>query len=259
MAQTKKVTNINALRPVIVASHNSGNRKAITKEMVQGADVDSSYYNAWVADCNKLRRTVADYVIKKNAFLDGYKANGLEVTEADVQAARDLIYPKWKEILQVGEPKKDSKELHVSEMDIEDLIKFVWDFMDSGKGTVKSINTEQIFRKHVESLLGCAIAKNEVLDDIDRDNLNNYRSAQRRIQNAIDAKAELLITLDSYKKTLAGLPDTEVQYKKFLENMITEKETEIKAEDEKKATAEADAKKYNAEAQKILRRIKTIK
>jgi len=259
MAQNKKVTNFNALRDVIIIAHNTGNRKAITKDMVQGANIDMTYFNAWVTDVNKLRRTVAEYVIKKNAFLDGYKANGLEVTEADVQAARDLIYPKWKEILQVGEPKKDSKELHVSELDIEDLIKFVWDFMDSGKGTVKNINTEQIFRKHVEALLGCAIAKNEVLDDIDRDNLTAYRSAQRRIQQAIDAKADLLIQLDGYKKTLAGLSAEEVQYKKFLENMITQKETEIKAEDEKKVNAEADAQKYNKAAQDILLRIKAVK
>ena len=259
MAQNKKVTNFNALREVIITAHNNGNRKAISKDMVQGANVDISYFNAWVADVNKLRRTVAEYVIKKNAFLDGYKANGLEVTEADVKAARDLIYPKWKEILQVGEPSKDSKELHVSEHDIEDLIKFAWDFMDSGNGTVKHVNTEQIFRKYVEALLGCAIAKNEVLDDIDRDNLNNYRSAQRRIQQAIDAKAEMLVALDSFNKTLAGLSDNETQYKEFLENMIAQKESEIKAEDEKKATAEADAKKYNAAAQKVLARIKLIK
>lgn len=259
MAQKKKVTNFNALRTVIIAAHNAGNRKAINKEMVQGANVDVSYFNAWIADVNKLRRTVAEYVIKKNAFLDGYKANGLEVTEADVQAARELIYPKWKEILQVGEPETDSKELHVSELDIEDLIKFTWDFMDSGNGTVKQINTEQIFRKHVESLLGCAIAKNEVLDDIDRDNLANYRSAQRRIQNAIDAKAELLVALDSYEKTLAGLSDAETQFKSFLENMITQKKDEIEAEDKKKATAEADAKKYNAAAQKVLARIRLVK
>ena len=259
MAQNKKVTNFNALREVIITAHNNGNRKAISKDMVQGANVDISYFNAWVADVNKLRRTVAEYVIKKNAFLDGYKTNGLEVTEADVKAARDLIYPKWKEILQVGEPSKDSKELHVSEHDIEDLIKFAWDFMDSGNGTVKHVNTEQIFRKYVEALLGCAIAKNEVLDDIDRDNLNNYRSAQRRIQQAIDAKAEMLVALDSFNKTLAGLSDNETQYKEFLENMIAQKESEIKAEDEKKATAEADAKKYNAAAQKVLARIKLIK
>lgn len=259
MAQKQKITNFNEMREVIITAHKGGNRKAISKDMVAGANVDNKYFIAWQTDCNKLRMTVADYVLKKRAVKYGYEMNGKKVTADDVFAARELIFPKWKEILQVGEIDKNDKELHVDVDDVEDLIGFVWDFMDSGKGTVETIVTEQIFRKKVEALLGCAIAKNAVLEDADRDTLTAFRSAERRVQQCIDAKAELEATLKMHKDMRAGLPDTEKSFAEYLDNMITADEKAIKDNDNKKADAEDDVAKYSADAKRVLNKIRYAK
>lgn len=255
----KKVTNFNALRPVIVAAHKAGNRKAITKDMVQAADVDNSYFLAWQKDVNALRQTIADYVQKKRALQYGYQYEGKDISEDDVFASKERIFPKWKEILQVGESTKTERELKVDINDIEDLIGFAWDFMDSGKGTVMTIQTEQLFRKKVESLLGCAIAKNAVLGDGDRDILNAFRSAERRIQNCIDTKAELDEQIKSIELMKRGLPETEVKFIAYLDNQINAIKEQLKTNAESKANAEADQKKYSADAQVILQRIRYAK
>lgn len=254
-----KTTNFNELRPVIITAHKAGNRKAITKDMVQGAEVDIAYFNEWVKDVNALRATVAGYVHKKFALKYGYELDGKKVTADDLFAAKELIFPKWKDILQVGESSNTEKELHVDVEDIEDLIGFVWDFMDTGKGTVQTIVTEQIFRKKVESLLGCAIAKNAVLNDSDRDAISNFRSAEKRVQKAIDNISELETQKKGYEINLKGLSDAEVNFKAFLESMITNCDTQIKAQEEAKANAEADVAKYTADAKAVLNRIRYAK
>lgn len=260
----KTTTNINALRPIIVAAHNSGNHKAISKEMVQGANVDVEYFSAWVADVNALRETVKEYVLVKMAVRNAEDGNGFfrnkKVTSDDVFAARELIFPKWKEVLQVGEPKKNEKQLRVDEGDVEDLVKFAWDFMDSGKGTVKTIQSEQVFRKYVESMLGCIIAKNDVLDDDDRDALQSFRSAEKRVQKCIDEKSELNTQLKSFKLTRESLPKNgEEMYKKFLDNKITELEEALEKNEDKMETAKKDVAKYTKQARVILERINQAK
>lgn len=259
MAQKKTISNFNALRPVIVTAHKGGNRKAISKDMVSAAGISSDYLLLWQSDCNKLRRTVADYVLKKRAVKYGYQIGGVDITADDVAAAREAIFPKWKEILQVGEKSKEAKELRVDVDDVEDLIGFAWDFMDSGKGTVEHVVTEQIFRKKVESLLGCAIAKNEVLDDSDRDKLTSYRSAEKRIQNAIDTKAELDAQKKSLDELLKSIPDKEEKFQKYLKGKIAEIDEELKATAERKSEAEKDRRKLSADANAILQRIRFAK
>lgn len=252
----KKTTNFNELRPVIITAHKAGNTKAITRDMVQGADIDIRFYNEWVKDVNALRATVGNYLDKKYAKKYGYTIDGNNVTKDDLFAAKELIYPKWKEVLQVGEVSKNDKELCVDDDDIEELIGFVNVFMNSGKGTVRVHETEQLFRKKVESMLGCAIAKNAVLSDIDRDNISEFRSAEKRVQNAIDKIEAKETERKNYKIKLDGLPQTEVQFREYLENMITDCDTELRALKESKLNAEADVKKYSKEAQTALNRIR---
>lgn len=259
MAAKKSITNFNALRPVIVEAHRAGNHKAINKDMVSGAGIDSEYFNAWCQDCNKLRLTVADYVLKKRAVKYGYQIGNVDVTADDVASAREAIFPKWKEILQVGEASKDTKELKVDVDDVEDLIGFVWDFMDSGKGTVETIVTEQMFRKKVESLLGCAIAKNAVLEDGDRDKLSAYRSAEKTIQKCIDTKAELEADKKSLEELKKSLPETEKGFIKYLNAKISDIDKELKANAERKVNAEDTKRKGASDAKAILQRIRFAK
>ena len=254
-----KTTNFNEMRPVIITAHKSGNRKAITRDMVQGAEIDIRFLNEWIRDVNELRATVKEYVKRKFALKYGYLLDGKEVTEDDLFASKELIFPKWKEVLQVGEESKDYKELHVDVQDVDDLISFACDYMDTGKGSCECVVTEQIFRKKVETLLGCAIAKNEILDDTDRDTLSDFRSAQNRVQKAIDKKAELETSKKSFDIILKGLPDTEKGFKKYLENKIAEIDAELKKNEVSKAEADADVKKFSHDAKAILNRIRYAK
>ena len=132
--------------------------------------------------------------------------------------------------------------------------------MDSGRGTVWHEVPEQIFRKKVESLLGCIIAKNAVMSSDDYEIVSSFKSAQRRIQQCIDKASELEIQKKGYVMTRNGLnEDVEKQYCEFLDNMITRVEADIKANAESKAKAEADEKKYSKQATAILKGIKTLK
>ena len=250
----KKVTNFNAMRPAIITAHNNGNKKAISKDMVDGAGIDSNFFVLWQNDVNKLRDTVWDYVQKKkNARFDA------TIDDAAIYAARERIYPKWKNILSVGEEGVDTTELHVQESDVEDLIGFVWDFMATTRGTVETKVTEQIFRKKVESLLGCAIAKNAVLEDGDRDILQRYYSAQRRVQNAIDAIAEIEASKKNFEAMLKDIPATEKGFIAFVNRKIKECDEQINAEKTKKGDAEKDQADCAQDAKNIETKIKLAK
>lgn len=255
MADKNKVYNFNTMRPVIIIAHNNGNTKAINKDMVDGAEIDNRYFIQWQSDVNKLRETVLDYVTKKkNARFDS------SITEGDVYAARERIFPKWKEVLRVGEADKTSKELHVQESDIEDLIGFAWDFMKTTRGTVETGVSQQIFRKKVEALLGCAIAKNMMLNDHDRDVLDAYYKASKRVQQCIDQIAELEASKKNWEDMSKDEKNAkETQFLEFIGRKIKEIDEQIKALNESKTKAEASEKEYSTEAKAIESRIKTIK
>ena len=254
MAKTKKVYNFNAMRPAIVIAHNTGNRKAINKDLIDGAGIDNNYFIQWQTDEKKLQETVWNYVrLKKNSRFDK------TITEDALYAARNLIYPKWKEILSCGETNKTTRELHVAESDVEDLIGFVWDFMATTNGTAEVQVSDPAFRKKVESLLGCAIAKNAVLEDGERDILSAYYKAQRSIQNAIDRLAEIKAERQAWNKRKEELDETEKAFAVYIDAQIKALDEEETAVKESKAKAEADQKKVSADAKAIELKIKLAK
>ena len=247
----KKIYNINAMRPVIVVAHGADycNSKAITKEMVVGAGVDLSYFTKWQADVNALRETVCEYVKAKH---DHHAKN------EEVYAARERIYPKWKTILEAGENTKESRELHVTEFDVDSLVGYAEQFMGTTRGTMITFTTPQIFRKYVESLLGCRIAQNAVMTDGDRDTLQAYYSAQRRIQNCIDTASELKTQKESFelmKKDAANEP----MFLKFIERKIAEVEEKEQANSESRTKADEALAKVSKDAKAIEAKIKVIK
>ncbi len=254
MANKKKVTNFNAMRPAIIVAHNTGNRKAINKDMVDGAGIDSNFFVLWQADVKKLQDTVWDYVSKKkNSRFDS------SIDEGTIYAARERIYPKWKAILSVGEAGVDTTELHVNEADVEDLIGFAWDFMATTKGTAEVKTTDQIFRKKVESLLGCAIAMNAVLEDNEREALQKYYGAQKRVQNCIDRISELEMSKKNYELMLPDIPETETNFRTYIDRKIKEIDEQIKIEKTSKETAEKDQAEYAGDAKEIEKKMRLAK
>ena len=182
----KTVYNINAMREVLINQHNSGNKKNITRDMLEGAGIQGEYFTYWQTSVEALRSKVSAYVnLSWNAKFDS------KITKEQVAEAREAIYPAYKEILSQGEPDKETKKLKVDESDVERLIKFAWNFTNAA-GATTMVNVEKKkFRLEVEKLMGCIIAKAEILSDEDRDKLTKYNKAAKAIEKAETRQAEI--------------------------------------------------------------------
>ena len=247
----KKIYNINAMRPVIVCAHGAEycNSKAITQEMVVGAGVDMSYFVKWQADVDALRETVCEYVKLKH---------DTSAKDEDVYASRERIFPKWQTILEAGENTKETKELHVTPYDVDSLVGYAEQFMATSRGTMITFTTKQIFRKYVEALLGCRIAQNAVMTDGDRDTLQAYYSAQRRIQNCIDTASELKTQKENFE-LMKKDAENEPMFLAFIDRKIKEVEEQEKANSESRTKADEALAKVSKDAKAIEQKIKEIK
>ena len=247
----KKIYNINAMRPVIVCAHGAKycNSKAITKEMVVGAGVDMSYFVKWQADVDALRETVCEYIKLKH---------DTSAKDENVYASRERIFPKWKTILEAGENTKEAKELHVTPYDVDSLVGYAEQFMATSRGTMITFTTKQIFRKYVEALLGCRIAQNAVMTDGDRDILQSYYSAQRRIQNCIDTASELKTQKENFE-LMKKDAENEPMFLAFIDRKIKEVEEQEKANSESRTKADEALAKVSKDAKAIEQKIKEIK
>lgn len=247
----RKNYNFNTIRQLLVIAHNNGNKKPINKDMADGAGIDVSYLIQWEADVKALQKTVEDYVDKrKNGRFNA------DITEGDIYAARERIYPKWKEVLHCAEKEKDSRDLHVNEADVEDLIGFAWDFFDTGVGTGECHVDPKVFRRKVESLLGCMIAEKEMLTDSERDILIRYNKATKKIQSCIDTLAELDIAKKDWELKKSELPETEELFGVYIDNQIRSINDQIKLTEEQKYKAEMEEKLVSTDAKKIQLKIK---
>lgn len=247
----KKIYNINAMRPVIVCAHGAEycNSKAITKEMVVGAGVDMSYFVKWQADVDALRETVCEYIKLKH---------DTSAKDENVYASRERIFPKWKTILEAGENTKEAKELHVTPYDVDSLVGYAEQFMATSRGTMITFTTKQIFRKYVEALLGCRIAQNAVMTDGDRDILQSYYFAQRRIQNCIDTASELKTQKENFE-LMKKDAENEPMFLAFIDRKIKEVEEQEKANSESRTKADEALAKVSKDAKAIEQKIKEIK
>jgi len=247
----KTIYNFNSIRPLLVIAHNTGNKKPINKDMVDGAGIDNRYFVQWQADVKALQKTVEDYVDKrKNGRFDA------KITEGDIYAARERIFPKWKEILHCAEKDKVARELHVNEADVEDLIGFAWKFMDTGVGTAECHVDEKAFRRQVESLLGCMIAEKEMLTDSERDILDRYNKATKKIQSCIDQLSVLETDIKSWTLKKGEIPETETIFIAFIDGQLKALEEQVKVVTEQKLNAEAEEKAVSTDAKAIQLKVK---
>lgn len=201
-----KIYNINEMRDAIVYSHNEGLRKAIDKKVCSELGIDATYFNAWIADVKKLKDAVDAYIKIKN--------NPKTPKDADLKkqasALRKKIFPIWKELLENGEAAKDKKELHVDTADVESLVgydeEFVW---VEGRGRVHTMQTDQLFRKKVEFLLGCKIAQNDFMDEDKRELVSAYQGALRTIDTSTKRIAEIDKDIAKLAALVESLPDVD--------------------------------------------------
>lgn len=177
--EEKKAQAVNCIgfRDALVEAHNNNNKKAIDESICKTAGVDVSYLTQWKAEVNKLYDALKDYMkIKLNP-------SAKVKTKAALEEARNKIYPAWKEIMSNGEPSRFKKELKCEEDDVESLIGYMEAFFPTAVGTQRTIETQKMFRKHVEALLGCKMAKNRVLKEEEIEVIRAYEGAVKSIPN----------------------------------------------------------------------------
>lgn len=240
----------NAMRDALIVAHNAGNKKAITEEVAFGAGVSSADFKTWKDDVNALRTVVWDYVLKKNDARRDTK-----ITAAQLTAARDLIFPKWKVVLSGGEKRCLEKTMHVDVNDVEDLIGFCWDFLATENGTILTKTGEGIFRRKVESLIGVIMAKNEILNDEDRDTLTAYYGYNRTITQCLDRITEQEQLIKTHKLTKSTVKN-EKEFVKYLDKLIKMAEDKIKDIKANQQKAETKRDEIASKAQAIEARIK---
>lgn len=250
-----KTYNINAMRPALVAAHNDNNRKAIDRQRVADTGVSLDYFNAYLKDVKSLQNACVDYVrlVKEQRTND-------KITDKQIKAKRDRIFPLWKTLLECGEKDKLHKELHITEFDVDSLSTFSYQFVQSSKGTVEAETSEKLFRKNVEALLGCIIAKNTMLNDKERETLDSYYKAVRKIEQYNNRLDEIKGEIESFNK-MKSLAE-----QKNEQNFVTFLQTQINnATDERAKIKESitDTKqklaKVEGDAKSIERKLKTIK
>ena len=169
---TQKVVASNSMRPALVLAHNANNQKVITKKDCEDCGIAESHLQQWIKEVEELRVVVAEYVRAKHDH---------NVSQEQATLKRNAIFPKWSAILEAGECSPFVKELRVTPLDVDSLVGYSEFFVPTAVGTQIGATTEKVFRKYVESLVGCKMAKNAVLTDEDRDKLKEYRKTERRI------------------------------------------------------------------------------
>ena len=179
---TQKVVASNTMRPVLVLAHNENNTKAISKKNCEDLGVGESHLDQWIKEVEELRVVVAEYVRAKHDH---------NVSQEQATLKRNAIFPKWSAVLEAGECSPFVKELRVTPLDVDSLVGYSEFFVPTAVGTQIGATTEKVFRKYVESLVGCKMAKNAVLSDSDRDKLREYQKASSRIKKNNELVADI--------------------------------------------------------------------
>ena len=205
MAQ--KVLSINIMYPALAHAHNTNNKSAINKKICEEVGLNDEALKYWVGLVEQnLFNVVSDYYFKKDAYNHG------NATQADVDAARELIFPTWREALDNGEVANSDKiNLHIEPTDVDHLFGYIDDFMATARGTMMTVSNRRDFRKSVEKLIGCRMTGNSVLTEKERDNIRAYQKACTAEVRANDELVAMDAQIDEMNESISRL-DSKISY-----------------------------------------------
>lgn len=252
---TNKVYNINAMRPLIKALYDGGNRRVSSAKMAEEAGIDSTYYQCYRVQLEKLYDAVCGFIrVNHNP----------ESTDAEKDSAFNKIYPIWSDLLHDAEKSKDKRDLHAQAHDIHSLIGFAERQMDNavddsiiygGDKIVprKAYGTETFkrFQKQVETDLGIKIAQIDCLTDEEAEYLRSKRKLVNKYRKAKNRKEELETSMDALKKALAEVKESDELSKQIEDIKSAIESTQSKIEEIKKELEELSAKHKKAALEKI--------
>ena len=243
------------MRPALVIAHNTNNQKAISKDMIDGAEIDNAVYVTWKYYVTQLQRECF-------AFIKMQKDNRGKTDKeflAQLNAAENKIYETWKRLLLFGETDAVTKQLRVQESDVHDLVGFCWTFTGTANGTVECGVKENVFRKKVESLIGCIIAKNAVMTDEDREVVQRYYKVKRAVTKNEEKVETAEKEITKLTEVLSGIPATETEFKAYIESKIKEATKKKEEAESDLKEAKSDLAKKEAEVKKVEAKVKKLK
>ena len=151
---------INAMRPALIGAHKLNNKKAITQQDAIMAGVSEDKFREWCDKCESCRQLVEEYCKLKQVQ---------SVEQEKLTLAYGRLFPAWRELVACGAEKDFHKNWFIRKEDVDSLVGYNETFIATDMGTQFGNATPVIFRKKVESLIGCRIAANEVMNNKDRD------------------------------------------------------------------------------------------
>lgn len=181
-----KTYNFNMMYKALVNAHNSNNRKAITENDCAEAGITKSCFDLWVKQVDDLYQACV-------AYIDVIHDSKVDFDERlkGAKALRKKIFPAYKAVLAEGEAKTEVKTLRANEADLDFVIGYAEQFVKSDKGTQMAHQTKVMFRKSVESFVGCLMAGNSVLTDEDRDALAAHYKNMSSVKKLTDESSEI--------------------------------------------------------------------
>lgn len=234
----KKTYNYNAMRPAIIAAHNAGNRKAINKDTVDAFGIQDLQFEEWKKDVKALYNAALEYhKLFRKPTLTWTAEDSAMLAEIE----QKKILPAWANLLHAGEKSKESRELRVlPNHDPMWVMRYISKIITVADiGSVDSDAGFDVFRKGVETEIGLRIAQNGILSDEERDVVERYQSAARRVSACNTTAEELLKELTTAKDNLAKFADKGDEIKAVMSAIVKAVEEKISANNESKVKAQA--------------------
>lgn len=180
---TKKDFAINAMRRAIIEAQKTGNRHAIYLKDATKLGITEERWYQWKLDVAHLQEVVTPYV---KAAADGEK------TDEELTKLRRDIFPTWRKILKTGEEDIFHPKMFVRKADVDELIGLGKRYLNvQDVGSVQAEQSEEIFRKGVERLIGCRISGLGFLDATEADIIEAYQFAKskaKRLMKELDGE-----------------------------------------------------------------------
>ena len=180
-------------------------------------------YSEWVHQIeHTLYNAVQEYIAlrKKQRYDSTIKATHL-------RDARNKIMPIWRAIVKSGENWDSDVRLHISVHDVEDLVGFGWKFVYRASAGVAEVEQgRQVFRRLVESLIGCMMAKSAYMSEDDYKKVKEYDGLVSGIEKAGIRLDEIKVEQKAWASLIKE--NTSDDFKDFIRGEINALEAETK-------------------------------
>ena len=180
-----------------------------------------------------------------------------EDTKALEEIEQKKILPAWANLLHAGEKSKESRELRILPgHDPMWVLRYISKIITVADiGSVDSDAGLDVFRKGIETEIGLRIAQNGMLSDEDRDIVERYQSAARRVSSCNTTAEELLKELTTAKENLDKFADKGEEIKLVMSAIVKAVEQKISDNNESRKKAQATVEELKSQYDGIVAKL----